>query len=315
MTAGGDGISRRALLASAAAALVAPSPWLRFTPHDSRTRLILLGTAGGPTPKKNRSAPAQVIVIGDQLYVVDCGDGVARQLVRAGLSLPKLRHIFITHQHSDHNADYGNLLLLAWGSGLQTVVDTWGPPPLKRMTRLFLELNEYDIHVRMQDEGRPPLGPLIRPHEFTHDGVVMRDANVTVRAALVQHPMVSPAFAYRFDAPDRSIVISGDTARSDRLAAFARGANILVHEAMWLPAMDRILAGDPNAPTLRRHLLASHTTAEDCGRMAQAASVKTLVLSHLVPGGDESITDDMWRGAASRYFGGEVIVGRDLMEL
>jgi ribonuclease BN (tRNA processing enzyme) len=315
MTAGGDGISRRALLASAAAAFVAPPSWLRVTPRDARTRLILLGTAGGPTPKKNRSAPAQVIVIDDQLYVVDCGDGVARQLVRAGLSLPKLRHIFITHQHSDHNADYGNLLLLAWGSGLQTPVDTWGPPPLKRMTRLFLELNEYDIRVRMKDEGRPPLGPLIRPHEFTGEGIVMRDATVTVRAALVQHPMVSPAFAYRFDAPDRSIVISGDTARSDRLAAFARGADILVHEAMWLPAMDRILAGDPNAPTLRRHLLASHTTAEDCGRVAQAASVKTLVLSHLVPGGDESITDDMWRGAASRYFGGEVIVGRDLMEL
>jgi ribonuclease BN (tRNA processing enzyme) len=277
--------------------------------------LILLGTGGGPTPKKAVSAPATLIIANDTPYVVDCGDGVARQWVSADVSLLKLRHIFITHQHSDHNADYGNLILLAWATGLATRVDTWGPPPLVKMTQLFLDMNEYDIRTRISDEGRLPLKPLVHPHEFRQGGLVMRDANVRVTSALVDHPLVSPAFAYRFDAPDRSIVISGDTARSDSLISLARGADVLVHEALWVPAVDRIVARNPNASTLKKHLLDSHTSAEDCGRVAEAAGVKTLVLSHFVPGGDPTITDQMWIDAASEHFRGRVIVGKDLMEI
>ena len=97
----------------------------------ARTRLILLGTGGGPRPRRSRSAPAQVIVANETAYVIDCGDGIARQLVLAGIPLTQVRHIFVTHQHSDHNADYGNLILLAWTSGLRTRVDSWGPPPLQ----------------------------------------------------------------------------------------------------------------------------------------------------------------------------------------
>ena len=91
------------------------------------TRLILLGTGGGPRPRTTSSGSAQVIVSNNAAYVIDCGDGVARQLAFAGVPLATLRHIFITHQHSDHNADYGNLMWLAWTAGLRTRVDTWGP--------------------------------------------------------------------------------------------------------------------------------------------------------------------------------------------
>src|SRR5207245_2428611 len=84
-------------------------------------------------------------------------DGVARQLVQAGVPLPSLRHIFITHHHSDHNADYGNVMLLAWTTGLRGRIDSWGPPPLEKMTRLFFEMNAYDIDTRIADEGRVPL--------------------------------------------------------------------------------------------------------------------------------------------------------------
>jgi len=311
-------VTRREWLLGAAMACVAPvGPARRRSPQaqQPRTRLILLGTGGGPTPKKTVSAPATLIIVNDTPYVVDCGDGVARQWVSSDVSLLKLRHIFITHQHSDHNADYGNLMLLAWASGLVTRVDAWGPPPLVKMTKLFLELNEYDIRTRIKDEGRAPLEPLLHPHEFSRGGAVMRDENVSVTSALVDHPLVSPAFAYRFDAADRSIVISGDTARSDNLVALARGADVLVHEAMWLPAIDRILGRNPNASNLRKHLLDSHTAVEDCGRVAAAAGVKTLVLSHFVPGGDASITDQMWIDAASKHFQGRVVVGKDLMEI
>jgi ribonuclease BN (tRNA processing enzyme) len=283
--------------------------------QKSKTRLIFLGTGGGPRPKKDASAPAQVIVVNDVPYVIDCGDGVARQMVIAGVSLPALRHIFITHHHSDHNADYGNLILLAWAIGLRTPLDTWGPPPIEKMTRLFFEMNEYDINTRTKDEGRVPLVPLVKVHEFSKGGVILQDANVKVTAALVNHPPVEPAFAYRFDTADRSIVISGDTARSDALIALAKGADVLVHEAMYLPAVDRLVASVPNASTLKQHLIASHTSAEDCGRVATAAGVKTLVLSHFVPGDDPAVTDQMWLDAARSQFRGTVILAKDLLEI
>ncbi|MGH8130381.1 MAG: MBL fold metallo-hydrolase [Steroidobacteraceae bacterium] len=280
-----------------------------------KTRLILLGTGGGPRPKKENNASAQVIVVNGTLYVVDCGDGVARQLVLAGLSLDRLRHVFVTHHHSDHNADYGNLLLLSWASGLRTRVDTWGPPPIDKITRLFFEMNAYDIDIRIADEGRVPLVPLIHAHELAAPGLVMQDDKVKVRSALVDHPLVAPALAYRFDTQDRSIVISGDTRWSDNLIALARDADVLVHEALFLPAVDRLVARVPNASTLRKHLLASHTSTEDCGKVAAAAGVKTLVLSHFVPPDDPLVTEQMWRDAARRHYRGEIIVGRDLMEI
>jgi len=287
---------------------------LRAT-SKSRSRLILLGTAGGPTPKPTRSAPASAIVIDGVIYVIDCGNGVASQMVKARLDLGAIRQVFITHQHSDHNADYGNLLWLAWAAKLHTRVDTWGPPPLAEMTRLFLQMNDYDIHTRMTDEGRPPLAPLIVPHEISQGGLVMQDERVKVTAALVQHPPVSPAFAYRFDCPDRSIVFSGDTRPSENLVKLAHGADVLVHEVMYLPALDKLIASEPGAARLREHLLASHTSTEQVGRVATEAGVKTLVLNHFVPGGDSSLTDEVWRDAVAPYFKGRLIVGRDLMEI
>lgn len=280
-----------------------------------RTRLILLGVGGGPRPRMASSAPAQVIVANGAAYVVDCGNGVARQLVSAGVALPTLRHVFLTHHHSDHNADYGNLLLLAWASGLGTRVDAWGPPPIERMTRLFFELNAYDIGVRMAHEGRVAPEPLVHVHELAAGGAVMEDESVKVTAALVDHPPVVPAFAFRFDGPDRSIVISGDTVPSDNLVRLAEGADLLVHEALYVPALDRLVARVPNVARLKAHLLACHTAAEDCGRIAAAAGVRTLVLSHLVPADDPSVSDRMWLDAARAHFKGEVVVGKDLMEI
>jgi ribonuclease BN (tRNA processing enzyme) len=308
-------MDRRAFLAVATGMLGGMRIPLQRERQAARTRLILLGTGGGPRPRKNSSAAAQVVLANDVAYVVDCGDGVARQLAAAGVPLTTLRHIFITHHHSDHNADYGNLIWLAWAVGLHTRVDTWGPPPLDEMTRLFFKMNAYDINTRIADEGRSALVPLVHVHELSRGGLVMRDENVKVTAALVDHPLVVPAFAYRFDAADRSLVISGDTAPSDNLITLAQGADVLVHEAMYLPAVDRLVARVPSAATLKKHLIASHTSAEDAGRVAQAAGVKTLVLSHLVPPDDPAVTDEMWIEAARVHFRGRVILGKDLLEV
>jgi ribonuclease BN (tRNA processing enzyme) len=282
---------------------------------QTRTRLILLGTGGGPRPRKASSASAQVIICNNSAYVIDCGDGVARQLVLAGVALPTVRHIFLTHQHSDHNADYGNLIWLAWAAGLGTRVDTWGPPPIENMTKLFFEMNAYDITTRIANEGRVPLVPLVHVHELHEGGLVMRDDNLAVSSTLVDHAPVVPSFAYRFDAADRSIVISGDTAPSENLIKLARDADVLVHSVLYVPAVDRLVARVPNATALKASIIAHQTSAEDAGRVAQAAGVKTLVLSHFVPPDDPEVTDRMWMDAARVHFRGTVIVGKDLLEV
>lgn len=307
-------IDRRAFMAGAVSGAAAAVWPVRSGAQPRTTRLILLGTAGGPRPRPAPSAAAQVIIVNDMAYLVDCGDGVARQLTAAGIPVSRLRHIFITHQHSDHNADLGNLIWLSWAE-LPVPVHAWGPPPLERMWRSFLEMNAFDITTRIADEGRPPLAPLLRPHEMTRAGLVMQDDNVKVTAALVPHPPIAHAFAYRFDTADRSIVISGDTARSDALIALATGADVLVHEVLWVPAVDRIAASIPRSTTLKKHIIDSHTSAEDVGRVAQAAGVKTLVLSHFVPAVDPLVTDQMWLEAARTHFRGAIVIGKDLMEI
>lgn len=310
---------RRTLLAGGAAlalsAWVAPLARATEASKDGRSRLVMLGTAGGPTPKALRAAPAQALVVNGVIYVIDCGNGVARQMALAGLDLGAMRHVFITHHHSDHNADLGNLLLLAWSGNLTAPVDCWGPPPLAAMREAFLQLNAFDIQTRIADEGRVLLAGLFRTHEITGPGLVMHDTRVTVTAARVAHPPITDAYAYRFDCPDRSIVFSGDTAPSQTLVELAKDADVLVHEVMYLPALEKLIASEPDAGRLREHLLASHTSTADVGRIATEAGVKTLVLTHFVPGGDPALTDNVWRDAVTPHFKGRLVIARDLMEL
>src|SRR5438045_8419434 len=116
------------------------------------------------------------------------------------------------------------------------------------MTQVFFEMSAYDIDTRIADEGRVPLVPLVHVHELSQGGAVMQDENVRVTAALVHHPPVVPSFGYRFDASDRSIVISGDTAPSDNLIQLAQGADVLVHDALYVPGVARPAARVPNPP-------------------------------------------------------------------
>jgi ribonuclease BN (tRNA processing enzyme) len=281
------------------------------------TRLVLLGTKGGPTPSELRAAPANVLIVDGRPYVIDCGNGVAIQLTKAGVKLAGIDHVFLTHQHSDHNADLGNLVLLAWAAGLRTRVHLYGPPPIARMIDDFVSMNAIDIDVRVREEGRPPLRPLIGVTQLERGGVVMEDDRVRVTAALVDHYTLKPSFAYRFDARTRSgarsVVFSGDTAPSASLVELARGADVLVHEVMYKPALEKLTAASDNAPTLLDHLLKSHTTTEQVGKIAAAAGVKMLVLSHLVPGADPTMTDEMWTADVRKDYGGTIVVGRDLM--
>lgn len=278
------------------------------------TRIVLLGTKGGPTLGTiGRGIFATLILINDVPYLIDCGYGVSRQLINAGVALNRLRYIFLSHHHSDHNLEYGPLLYNAWITSQPIKIDTYGPPGLHKLTSDFFAYQKFDIDTRIADEGLPDPRNLITAHEFNRSGIVMQNADVKVTSLRVRHPPITQSYAYRFDAKDRSIVLSGDTAYMPELAEFAKGADVLVHEVMYLPAIDKLVRQNAGATRLREHLLASHTSTEDAGRIAARAGINTLVLTHFVPGNDPSITDEQWSEAVRKHFKGRIIVGKDLM--
>ena len=297
---------------SAAAALTAPAAFAQAA--KPRTRIVFLGTKGGPRVGLGRSNPANLVVVNDTPFVIDCGMGVSRQLVAAGVPLETVRYIFISHHHSDHNLEYGNLVYNAWATGLSTPIHSFGPKGIEAMTKTFFELNRFDIETRIEDEGRPDLRKLLIAKDITEDGVVLQTADVKVTAFRTPHPPITDNFAYKFETPDGGVVFSSDTNYNPQLAEFAKRADVLVHEALYLPWVDRLVTRVKNGATLKKHLLESHTAAEDVGRIADAANVKVLVMSHLVPD-DPDVTDDDWRSEAAKNFKGRIVVARDLMEL
>ncbi|MGH8224162.1 MAG: MBL fold metallo-hydrolase [Woeseiaceae bacterium] len=314
-------VHRRRFLSSAAgcALAVIARPAIAFADDKpGSTRLILLGTKGGPTVVgEGRRNPSTLLLINGTPYVVDCGYGTSRQLLAAGVPLGSLRYVFITHHHSDHNLDYGPTIYNAWIRGMTRRLDAYGPPGLEQMTRDFFQYMKFDIETRIADEGRTDLRELVFAHDFHGPGIVMQNDAVKVTAARVRHPPIEHAFAFRFDTRDRSVVISGDTTYSPELVELAKGADVLVHEVLYLPgveAMLRTTSGDVDK--LRQHMLASHTVSEDVGRVATRAGVRTLVLSHFVPGAEEPvITDEQWIEGVRKHFSGRIVVGKDLMEI
>ena len=311
-------ITRRQFISAATgfAAYTSIFGGVAFSQQKKATRVVLLGTKGGPrVGEAGRSNPATLVLINDVPYLVDCGYGATKQLITAGVAINRLRYIFISHHHSDHNLEFGPLLYNAWITGNPTRVDAYGPPGMRTMARDFFNYLKFDIDTRIVDEGRPDPRKLLTTHEFSKPGMVLVNEDVKVSACLVRHPPIAQAYAYRFDAQDRSVVISGDTAYAPKLAEFATGADVLVHEVMYLPAVEALVRRLPNAQRLREHLLAAHTLPEDVGKIAAKAGVKTLVLSHFVPGDDSSITDEQWAEGVRKHFQGRVIVGKDLMEI
>lgn len=307
-------------------------------------RLILLGTKGGPTIRANNTCQtSNALLINQKLYVVDCGTGVSRRVVEAGLPLQALRYVFITHHHSDHTLEYGGLLHNAWSNGLKTRVDVFGPPGTAQMTDDFWRMMHIDISLRIGDEGRPDLRKLV----FAHDNPafdratlvnepnawrpvaqpatcpIMENDDVRVTGCWTPHLPFFDNYGLKFEIKDadgavsKTIVFSSDTGYYPPLAQFAQGADVLIHEVMHDGGIEALLKRIPNVnpDELRRHFYQAHTLCEDVGRIAQAAQVKHLVLHHYVPSDDPNLTPDKWVAAVQTTFDGKITCGRDLLEI
>ncbi|MUZ75161.1 MBL fold metallo-hydrolase [Agrobacterium vitis] len=273
--------------------------------------LVILGSKGGPAIRPGGPNPTSMLLtLGGRRIVIDCGLGVTRGVVETGMSLKELDLVFITHLHSDHVLELGGLLHTAWTTGLATPVLVYGPLGTQQLWQGFLASLDYDIRTRIEDEGRPDPAELITIVEYG-EGPIFVENGLTVSALRVDHPPVTECFALRFSYCEKTVVLSSDTAYFPPLAQFAAGADILVHEAMLPEGVDNIIARTGNGARLREHLYASHTLAEDAGRLANAAGVKKLVLNHLIPADDPAFGEADWCRALSTVWHGPLVIARD----
>jgi len=299
-------------------------------PAPTGTQLVLLGTQGGPGITANRTQASNAVIVDGRPYLVDCGYGALKSAVQAGLTLGAISNVFITHLHDDHTADIAAFLALKWTASQNPGEATiHGPYGTSAMVDAAIAFSRGNVEIRKIDEGRT-----VEPRTIFHGRdlaapkitEVFKDDRVSVQAVENAHfpdrakaKMEYRSFAYRFNTATRSIVFSGDTAYSENLIELARGADVFVCEVLGTangqnaPARGAVPA-DNNVESIARHVRETHSTPEEVGKMAAAAKVKTVVLSHQ-SGGGRGGNSDPFTTDLKKFFSGEVIVGADQMRL
>src|SRR3989338_5463620 len=272
-------------------------------------QVILLGT-GYPRPDPERAGPANALVVGEKVLLVDAGRGVMTRFWQTGLPAKNIRGVFLTHLHSDHTSVLPDFFATTWIFGRHAPLELYGPEGTGEMARALEKYFSEDIRIRRDlTERLPAAGATLNVH-LVREGVVYEDSDVRVTAFAVDHRPVEPAFGYKFEAKDaegrvaKTIVISGDTRPSENLIKHANGADVLVHEVYLPEHFDRV-----DTPEVAARLKAYHTSAEEVGEVAAKAGVKLLVLTHVIPSDGEAAILER----ASRHFKGRIVVARDLM--
>jgi len=301
------------------------------SPSKTGTRLITLGTRGGPAPRMERAQSSNILIVNGAFYVVDAGVGVTRRLTRAGIAIRDIDNIFITHPHSDHTGGLGGLLSSEYDSNRTKPVNIYGPPGTNASIEALVQFLTVSADIRIS-EGMRTVSPA--KIFFGHDtgvGEIYRDANVKVAAVENSHFNFRPgtpaygkykSYSYRFETADRVVVFSGDTGPSAALAELAKGADILVTEVIsaeeWKEQQIQTgrwqsMTPEQQARALRRQV-EEHITPDEIGKMATLANVKTVVLSHFLPATDAKDDYERLGKQVSKHFSGKVLVARDLME-
>ncbi len=274
----------------------------------SITKLVLLGT-GTPNADPARSGSSVAVVVRDTPYLIDFGPGVVRRAAAAArngikaLKVSKIRHVFATHLHSDHTAGYADLILTPWVLGRRQPLEVYGPEGIKHMTDHILKAYERDIFLRLYGlEPANSHGYKVNAREIK-PGLVYRDSNVTVEAFPVRHGSWHHVFGYRFNTPDKVVVISGDTAPCDTLIDYAKDCDILLHEVYSAEKYKQ------RTPFWKKYHAAFHTSTMELAEIARQTQPKLLVLYHQLFWG---ATDSMLVDEIKTIYDGDVVSGRDL---
>ena len=274
------------------------------------TELVLLGTGGGQRIFEHRSQTSQALVREESVIVIDTGFNAARQIAWAGLDAGSIDTIFITHDHRDHTQHIGHVLHAAWSAGRTDPIHIYSYPGIGDVIDAGLaEIENVDAE---EVRGLAVL------HELTESGVIYNDDGIKVTSVENTHGM-DYSYAFRFDMPDRSIVFSGDTGYDERVVELAGGADVLVHEVVYMPLIEETVIAardDPEArQQMRQHLTTNHIPTELVGRVAAEADVGMLVISHIVPVEMTANDDHLLLEILERHYDGPIVIGRDLMRL
>jgi len=257
----------------------------------------------------NRFGPSTLVEAGDQKFVFDAGRGALQRLTKLGVRWQDVQGIFLTHLHSDHVVGFPDLWLTGWliVPGRSVPLQVWGPRGTTSMMSHLQQAYEYDVRIRIQNDGASPQGAALLVREIT-EGAVYDNAGVKVTAFEVDHAPVTPAFGYRIDYAGRSVVLSGDTRVSENLIRHAQGVDVLVHEVFAPATLQR--AGVP--PGHAKHIVDYHTTPEQAGEVFARVKPKLAVYSHICM---PNATEQDLIPATRKTYAGPLELGEDLMAI
>ena len=299
------------LAALAAVALISSSYSLPQNNVSAKTRVVFLGT-GTPRPDPEHMGPSVAIVVNGSPYIIDCGTGIVRRAEAArqkgvdGLKMTSLKTVFITHLHSDHTLGYGDLIFTPWVQGRTEPLEAYGPSGLKEMTEHILAAYREDNEIRINGlEHANSTGNKVNVHEI-EPGVIYKDPNLTVKAFLVKHGSWPQAFGFRFETPDRSIVISGDTSPAESIVENCNGCDVLIHEVYTETGFAH------SSADWQKYIRSFHTSSKELAEIATKAKPGLLILYHQMYFGGPTDTEDGLLKEMHQWYGGKVVSAHDL---
>ena len=289
--------------------------------QDGELSVLLCGS-GSPLPDVRRASACTIIAAGKDLYVVDSGLGSTKNLLLWHVPLAQVKGVFITHFHSDHIAELGELRLQTWGAGRRTPLKVYGPPGVEDVVAGFNRAYSHDADYRTKHHGEAFLPredvdmvSVIVP--MTGATAPVFDANgLNVTAIRVNHGPVKPAYGYRFDYAGRSISISGDTAYYPPFAEAAHGSDVVVHEAQnndLVAILGSVFtaAGRPRPAKIMHDIPDYHTTPVEAARIANQAQAKLLLFTHTIPPLPNWIAERAFLAGVSDARHGDWMLGHD----
>jgi len=274
--------------------------------QEERIKLTLLGT-GCPPPVMNRFGPSTLVEAGQQKFLFDAGRGALQRLTQLHVRWQDVQGVFLTHLHSDHTVGFPDLWLTGWliVPGRNVPLKVWGPSGTAAMMSHLKEAYEYDVRIRIQNDGAAPEGAELVATDI-NEGIVYEKSGVKITAFEVDHAPVKPAFGYRIDYAGRSVVLSGDTRVSENLIRYAQGVDVLVHEVFAPETLQR--AGVP--PGRAKKITDFHTTPEQAGGVFARVKPKLAVYSHICM---PTATDQDLLSGTRKTYAGPLQIGEDLM--
>lgn len=283
--------------------------------------------AGSPMPNPNAGGPCLTVIAGKSVYMVDAGTGGVRTMGLNGISPASIKAVLLTHFHSDHIDGLGETQMLRWAQGGHTSpLPVHGPTGVELITKGINTTYSQDFTYRVAHHGEdivPPSGAGVtaRPFIVPQDGEaapVLQDGDLTVVAFSVDHSPVDPAVGYLFTYKGRSVLISGDTAKSKNLELFAKDVDLLMHEGL-APNLVGIMqqaaenAGQPRAAKIFHDILDYHASPKEAAESAQAAGADMLGFYHIVPPLLLGAMEGLFLEGVAEAYDGPVVISKDGM--